>query len=294
MATKKAEKDNTILVPQVSKTTMEMWVLGTKGLIINRINDKAIRQLLLPTGPKTKMEKQSNLKHDSLDEFRSSAYLAAGDEEPTLLQLPAVCFKRSMVGAARDLPGVQMTTTGRLIWVYGEHESEYGQRERVSIYGLPKMYMSPVRDANGTPDIRTRVIVPRWATRLCIEYVTPIINQKSAINLLACAGVTNGVGDWRAEKGSNNHGSFEIVNDDDPRVKAIVKEGSRKAQKEAMEKAEPYNDDTAELYAWFVSEIDRRGWTRNADGILVLREDASKKNGKRLTDVEDEQEEVTA
>jgi hypothetical protein len=76
--------------------------------------------------------------------------------------------------------------------------------------------------------------------------------------LLAAAGLTIGVGDWRPEKGSGNYGQFEIVSKDDPRYARIVKTGGRQAQIDGFENPDGYDEETAELLSWFDDERAKR------------------------------------
>lgn len=120
--------------------------------------------------------------------------------------------------------------------------------------------MSIVRsaDMNRTPDVRTRAIVPEWACRLRITFVQPLIRAQAVANLLAAAGITIGIGDWRSEKGSGNYGQFRIADKDDSDFKRILKEGGRAAQAEALENPVCYDDETTELLSWFEEERAKR------------------------------------
>jgi hypothetical protein len=72
----------------------------------------------------------------------------------------------------------------------------------LSCLGVPKIFSSITRsaDINKTPDVRTRAIVPKWACKVDITYVRPVLNHTVISNLFATAGITMGVGDWRPEK----------------------------------------------------------------------------------------------
>jgi hypothetical protein len=128
------------------------------------------------------------------------------------------------------------------------------------------MAMVRSSDMNRTPDVRTRCIVPEWACRITVAFPVPILKEQTVSNLFAAAGMIQGVGDWRPEKGSATFGQFELVSEDDPDFQRIVKSGGREAQIKAMEIAEPYDIETEELLAWFVKEVDRRGF-KNVKGV---------------------------
>lgn len=250
---KKNHDEGTIDILKVNHGKFHVCILGTTPLILNRMSEKARHELLMPKGRKTSAEKAANLKHNPIDEFRASPYTDVREDAPTYLQHLSTAFKKAMMGAALDIPGAKKAQIGRLTWVEGE---------RISIYGVPQMFMSVVRsaDMNRTPDIRSRAIVPKWACRLSVSFVQPILREQSVVNLLASAGITQGIGDWRNEKGSGTYGQFTLVDADDAEFNHIMKTGGRDAQVAAMEDFEFYDDETRELYSWFEVESKRRGF----------------------------------
>lgn len=137
------------------------------------------------------------------------------------------------------------------------------------------MFMAVTRsaDMNKTPDVRTRLIVPKWACRIRISFAKPTLNETGITSLVATAGMFQGIGDWRTGKGKGTYGQFEPVSEDDPRYVQIRKHGGRKAQEPALESPEFYDTETEELYRWFRDEMERRG--RESETTTV-----AKRNGK--------------
>lgn len=253
MPTKPPAKVSTAIdIKPIKTRSIEVCILGTAPLIFNRMATKAQRELLLPTGRKTTADRAATLKHDPIAEFRDSPYTTDDPTSPTLLQFPAPAFKQAMEVAASDIEGVVVTKIRRNVWCVGY---------RSAIFGVPEMLMSVVRsaDQNKTPDIRTRAIIPEWACRLVISFTSPMLNERSVLNLLAAAGVICGVGDWRAEKGSGAFGQFALVNDDDPRFLAILERGGRDTQIAAMANPVAFDAETQEAYSWFRTEVLQRG-----------------------------------
>lgn len=241
-----------IQVVQVKRARVTFCVLGLEPMLFNSMNAKAKRELLLPSVKKNKNEKSTTLKHDPYAEFRASVYSDRNDKAPTLLTMPSTAFKSALRNAAVDIPGsATKASIGRLTYVEGDF---------VHVYGVPKLHMAVVRmaDMARTPDVRTRACLPEWACKVTVSFVRPILNETVVTNLLAGAGLMQGVGDFRTEKGKGNFGSFELVNEDDERFQRIVAEGGRAPQVEAMESPECYDGDAAELLSWFTSEAKRR------------------------------------
>ena len=251
MPAKKKEQVQ-IDVHEIVTGELDICILGTMPFICNRVSEKAKRELLFPGKKKTAATKAVTLKHDPIQEFRASPYTSENPKDPTLLQILAVSFKRAMMGAALDTPGTKKAQIGRLVWV---------RTERVALYGVPQLFMSITRsaDMNRTPDVRTRAILPEWCCRISIQYAMPMLTTKAVGNLLASAGLLQGVGDWRNEKGSGTYGQFICVPETNKDFRRIMKAGGRKVQVKALKNPEAYDRETAELLEWFHKEIDNRG-----------------------------------
>jgi hypothetical protein len=231
--------------------SIELGILGISPYIHNRLAEKAKQELLYPKGPKNAAEKASTPKHDPVEEFRASPYRMSGDDAPTLLAAMASSFKGAMRTAALDLPGATGAQIGRLVTVEGHY---------IPFWGSVQLHMGITRsaDINRTPDVRTRAISPEWGTIITVSFVRPLITKKTVLNLLSTGGRSAGVGDWRPQKGKGSFGQFRIVNTDDPDLLEVMQLG-RSVQKEALEEAEPYDDESAELMTWYMSERIERG-----------------------------------
>jgi hypothetical protein len=252
MAAKKNTANEEITdILKVTTGTFECCIVGTSPLILNRMSEKAKHELLMPKGRKNATERATTLKHVPVEEYRASTYTLKDTDQPTLLALLSTSFKGALRSAALDMPGAKKAQIGRLTYIAGEY---------VGIYGVPKLFMSITRsaDMNKTPDVRTRAIVPEWACVVRVTFVQPLIRAQAVANLLAAAGITIGVGDWRPEKGSGSYGQFRIADKTDPDFVRILKAGARKAQVSALEHPVCYDDETSELLSWFDSERAQR------------------------------------
>jgi len=243
-----------ITIMEVEQGEIEFCVLGTSPLIMNRMSQKASRELLAPKGRKTAAEKAISMKHDPVKEFRDSPYIDPNPDSPTLLGVLATAFKGALGTAALDMPGdVKKAQIKRLVYVSGE---------LLPIYGIPKLFMAITRsaDMNHTPDVRTRAILPEWACKVVIRFAKPQLREQAIINLLAAAGFMCGIGDWRQEKGSGSYGCFKLVSSDNPDFKRIIETQGRFAQEMALDIPEPYNLETSELLGWHQVESKSRGF----------------------------------
>jgi len=275
---KAAEKETELQILKVERGRMQVYIVGESPLILNRMSEKAKHMLLHPRGKLNAYEKQTNTKHNPREEFEGSAHrIKTG---PTLLALPSTAFKGALSTAALDMPGTKKAQIARLTYVEGEY---------VGIHGIPKVHMTWVKgaDMNRTPDIRTRVIIPEWAGTFSVTYVVPLLAHNAVANLIGASGVYIGVGDGRPEKGKLSFGRFRIVSPDDADYKRIVKYGGRKLQETAMKAAEPYDEETKELWGWWHDEVKRRNFEKTGQ------QRKAKPNG-HIPEVEDRQVEVNA
>jgi hypothetical protein len=218
---------------------------------MNRLAEKARQQLLLPGLRKNSAERAQTLKHDPVAEYQSAAYILDHPDE-TLLGMPGGSFKGAMAHAAIDMPGkIARAQIGRLTAV---------PVELVPVYGIPRLLMSITRNSDfaHTPDVRTRVILERWALVLPVTFITPNLSEAAIVRLLAAGGMVCGVGDYRVEKGAGSYGQFRICEPDDEEFAAIREHGGRAAQTHAIENPMAYNNESAELLTWFTGEVQRR------------------------------------
>lgn len=251
---KAKRKEEAVTTIRIKKGGFHAYILGMSPIICNAMSAKAKQQLLLPPKRKNLVERATTLKHDPMEEFRSSFYKSRGNNEPTRVLLHGGSFKGAMKEAALRMPGVQKKEVGQLVYVEGSY---------TPLYGVPELFMSITRsaDINRTPDVRTRMIIPHWACELQISYADPVIKGSNVLDLLAFAGSFMGVGDWRPEKGSGSYGLFTVLDEPNKQWNDIVKHGGRVAQDRAIANPTPHDEETSELLSWFETESDRRGFS---------------------------------
>jgi len=226
-------------------------LLGTSPMIMNRFQEKEKRRILLPPRTQNRAARAATLKHDPVAEFRGSIYRCRDSNAPTLVHTPTNAIKKAMGTAALDTPGATKAQIGRLVTILNP---------TVYLYGIPHLHMAMVRQAGPSkaPDVRTRAYFPRWACKLEIQYMADLVTSDDIYNLLINAGLIVGIGDGRQEKGSLSFGCWELVRHDDPRFLEIVKTCGRAAQEAAMDELIFADDESAELLAWYDTEIQKR------------------------------------
>jgi hypothetical protein len=256
MAMKKVEKEQILEFSILERGEIEVFLIGTSPILLNRLSEKARHELLLPKGRKTETEKKTSLKHDPLEEYRASCYRDKDPKGPTEIQLVACSIKHAMASVALDMPtSLEKTKLERLITA---------PEERIALYGVPMLHMDAVKQSGKTraPDIRTRAIIPHWACHLRIQYLMPILNEKETVKLLQLAGFIRGIGEKRPGKGAGNFGTWEAVKSSDPKYLAIMKNGGRKAQLAALETPDFYDQESRELFEWYNETTKARNISR--------------------------------
>ena len=252
MAPKKNDRvAEEVSVVEIKRKQATFCILGLEPVIFNAMSEKAKRELLLPSRKKTTAEKQTTLKHNPFQEYRDSIYRDLDPKAPTLILGKSTWFKNAMAYAAIDMPGgTSKAAIGRLTYVEGSY---------VPIHGRPTLHMAVAKQAGiqGSPDIRTRACIAEWACEITVTFVTPMVTEQMVANLLVGAGLMQGVGDFRQQKGKGNHGTFEVVSPSNERWKCIMAIG-REQQEAAMADPIPFDSETAALLSWFTDEAKRR------------------------------------
>lgn len=245
----KQAAEKTIQVQEINVQSLEVCVIGQTPFIYHAMSFKAKGTLILPR-KKTTAEKATSLKHDPVTEFRDTTYQTDGDSG-TRLYIPPAMFKMAMAHAALDAPGAKKSEIGRLVWI---------PEAQIPMYGDPRLFMAITRssDINGTPDVRTRAILPQWAAKFTIQYVVGKVNRQTLVNLLTMAGLCCGIGDWRQQKGSGNYGQFRLTGPDDPSFQKLLRESNTYTQDQALDAAIPYDKESDKLLTWYQAEIESR------------------------------------
>jgi hypothetical protein len=242
---------NEISIQQLERGWVKATIIGETGIYFNSMSVKAQRDLLMPPKRKSAAERAMTVKHDPRAEFRNSVYFTL-DDAPTLIGFPASGIKAAIAAAALDTPGVTKSAIARLVYVDGDV---------LPIWGVPRLRMDVVRsaDISRTPDIRTRAFLPQWVADVEISFARPTLNSSAMAQLVANAGMTVGIGDFRQQKGAGNFGSFRLATEADAELIASIKrDGDRKAQEAAMEVPVPHDRNTAELLAYFDNSMKLR------------------------------------
>jgi hypothetical protein len=269
MPTKKPQSDVSpeIVIKPLQLKGIKLRIIGTTPMIMNRMANKAMQELLVGGRKKTKADRVE-MKHHPMNEYRNSVERMPGtrhlqdmpgtrhsqdtDGGPTLA-LKATAIKGAMCTAALETPGMTKTGAQRLLFMPAEY---------YPVWGTPRLRMDVVRsaDINRTPDIRTRAEIEHWGTEIELQYIIPQLSMRSVVTLLCNAGLMVGVGDGRQEKGRLNRGLFRVLGEGekDAEWDDLVAHHGRQAQVQALREPAYATEETAELMEFFFAEEERR------------------------------------
>jgi hypothetical protein len=163
-----------IIVPRMRRDVMEVKVIGLTSLITNPVSNK-YRQEMIEKGQvdEGSAPKQAKKARDYEQEYRDTLYPLPGGG----YSFPAIGFKRAIVGACRQVDGLDMTTANRIIFVEADDRSR-GQ-EVVRILGEPAMRedIARTQDRNRVPMPRFRAEFKEWSATLRITFVSSMIGH---------------------------------------------------------------------------------------------------------------------
>lgn len=239
-----------LMIPPLKRGSAKLRIIGTTPMFQNRMAAKAKQQLLVGGQRKGRADR-STIKHDPMQEFIDAAEILTSG--PTALGIKVTAVKGSMAEAAIRTPGIAKTEAQQLLFMPGDF---------FPLYGVPQLRMDVTRSADiaKTPDIRTRPYLRQWGAEIEVQFVTPQLSLVSVVSLLCNAGLLIGIGDFRQGKGKGSFGLFRVISEDedDPEWADLVANQGRGAQELALSDPEFADKDTADLMAFFASEVKRR------------------------------------
>jgi hypothetical protein len=185
----------TIELPKLNKTKIDITLIGDSPLICHRWSEKAKKQMLDKQMKKAKQGKEAK---DPEEDFRQSLYKHPDGG----YGFPVIGFKAAAITACTSVEGITKVMARQAFHVDGELVK--------LIAGEPEMREDMVRVGMGTADIRYRGQFWPWATTITVTYNANVLSAEQIANLFNTAGFGVGVGEWRPEKDGQN-GRFHVA-----------------------------------------------------------------------------------
>lgn len=136
--------------------------------------------------------------------------------------IPATSFRNAMISACR-LVSFKMTLAKMSVFVVADGYDRTDGTPLIKVTkGKPSMIVSPVRNSDGSTDLRARPQwKPGWEATVRVEYDNDQFSAEDVANLLMRVGRQVGIGSGRPDSRMSNGlgwGTFEITNRKDERV----------------------------------------------------------------------------
>jgi hypothetical protein len=213
-----AKKQETIKIPAIQLKEMGVRVVGLSPLITHRMSEKAKK--ILRDKTQNKKTGQREAKNPEA-EFNGARYRVDDQGMPSegtgADAVPAYTIKTAIVDAAKDIEGMSVAGTKRLLHV------DLG-RKYVPIlngsgtFGIdvePEMDESIQRvggrgPGTGTPDFRYRPLYRNWALEFTVTYNAALIGDDEVIALINYAGMHQGLCEHRPGKSGGQNGMFRV------------------------------------------------------------------------------------
>lgn len=201
-------KEKTIVIPKPLRNVFEVAVMGMdwSSLVQHRWGAKAIKQML---------GKHMNLPIEQEEKDPFGDFIDSMErDEVGMCAVKSIPFKNAMMASTRMVPGVTYVDMVRTVQVLGDFSP---------LWGLPTARMDPVNVGpwnERVADLRFRCEFKSWLAVIRVQHDPKVVSIESLLHLLTIAGSSEGVSDWRPEKGGNR-GMFEIVTGGDDAVEQL-------------------------------------------------------------------------
>jgi hypothetical protein len=130
--------------------------------------------------------------------------------------IPSTAFRKAMISACR-LVNFKMTIAKLCLFVVADGQDKDDGTPLVRIQGEPHMVKVPVRNDDGSLDIRTMAMWDSWSADVTVRYDADQFSLQDVSNLLMRSGLQVGVGQGRPD-GRNgagmDWGMFQIAEAD--------------------------------------------------------------------------------
>ncbi len=119
---------------------------------------------------------------------------------------PCSAIRNGMISVCR-LVGFAMTVAKLTVFIEADGRDAESDVDLFRIYGEPEMFIAPVRNADGSMDLRSRAKWNTWHAEPVLRWDADMFTTEDVVNLLARVGLQAGLGEGRPDsKKSNGQG----------------------------------------------------------------------------------------
>jgi hypothetical protein len=194
-----------INIPKPSVRSIEIDLSGlAPGILLNPFARKAETQLLA-----SMQKKKARLARPDKDPDAEYAERLEELRFDDGLWVNLLAFKSAIVRGATSVDKLPMTIVREGLFLEPDGFMG-GGFAAVKIMGTPEPFTRRVANKGGAPDLRTRVLVPRWTCTLKALVNETLLSVDQVVTCAVNAGMGCGVGDWRPQK-SGVHGRWNVT-----------------------------------------------------------------------------------
>jgi len=220
MATKSEEKVHVVIEPPNFKFA-KFTIVGTHPLVMARWSEKVKEDLrkVMEAGSVAKISSKGGRKPKDFGTWKSAAHVSTEG----WYGIPCTALRAAMISACK-VAGLEMTRAKLAVFVESAGFELDGTALVKITKGEPYQFITPVRNATGVVDMRSRPRWnPGWEAEVVIQYDADVLDGTSIANLLHRAGVQVGLlegrpdskkstgQDWGRFRLSNEGGSDGVV-----------------------------------------------------------------------------------
>lgn len=189
-----------VVISAPNLRTVEFNVQGVTPLCVHRFSEKAKRQMMdSQKAGSTAKSKRKREPRDFDADYEGAKYISTDG----WCGLPAGAFRSAMIDACR-LVGFRMTNARLAVFIVADGFDDKEGTPLVRIYGDPQKIETPMKNDNGSMDIRARPFWSKWSVKLRVRYDADQFTLADVTNLLNRAGMQVGVGEGRNNSRQSN------------------------------------------------------------------------------------------
>ena len=192
----KAPDNNIVNIQPANMVDATIRIRGTAPYVQEAFSHKTEQQLKdkMSTAKADQKGRKERAIRNYHEEFEAAQHKSVGG----WVGIPCTAIRRAMVDACRTV-SVVMTTAKMAIFVVpdGFDAADGTPLIRLASANGPEETSMPVRNANGSVDIRVRPMWREWYADVQLRFDADMINAQSVVNLLDRAGQQVGIGAGR-------------------------------------------------------------------------------------------------
>jgi hypothetical protein len=190
---------------------LELTLVGTAPLVINRFPAKAMEQMMAKQAAGSQAKKGKVREAKDFDAaFNGARHISTEGWDG----IHAGAFRKAMISACR-LVNFKMTLAKLSLFVDADGLDAIDGTPLVRIIaGEPERTDLPVRNATGVIDIRTRPMWREWSVLLRVRFDAEQFSATDVANLVSRVGAQVGIGEGRADSKDSagvGWGHFEVA-----------------------------------------------------------------------------------